>query len=300
MSFKGIQFFQDYDIDYVEEGKNVGRGWVGLQCPRCHHDPSTHLGFNPESGAFSCWRCGRMSRVEAVKLLAGVDWSKAYKILRNYDGAVQKRYTKTDKEKDIDVEFPRGTLDYFPKKHRKYLKDRNFDPDYLINTWDLKATGKAGPFKYRIIAPIYYKNTLMSYQGRDITDKSDMRYKACPKDFERRHHKYCLYGIELAVSNNVLVVEGITDVWRMGMGSVCTFGTRFTDAQVLLLYHHFDRIFVWFDETEEESQLHADHLVRNLNVLGKDAEQITLDIEKDPADLSNKEAGYIMRDLLIK
>ncbi len=303
MPFDIIKFLEDYDIQYHTHGKNISTNgdWIGLNCPRCINDPSTHLGACISTGSFVCWRCGYMDRIEAVKRLTDKSWTIAKQIVKDYgDVKSYYRHKKTAKEKDIDVDFPKGTLNYFPDRHRKYLEDRDFDADHLIDLWDLHATGKGGAYKNRIIAPIYYRNILMSYQGRDITDKSSMRYKACATEYEKRHHKHCLYGLDMAVGNAVLVVEGITDVWRMGIGSVATFGTRYTEGQVLLLYYYFDRIFVYFDETEGESLQHGANLVQQLCTLGKDAEQITLGIESDPGDLNDKEARHIMRELLIK
>lgn len=298
--FKGMQFLSDYDIDYKETGEDIGANWVGIKCPRCQ-DHAHHLGYNENTNAFTCWRCGKMKTIEAVQLLANVSKHQAIEIIKDYGGFKKDvRYERKEKEKDINVKFPKGILKDFPERHRKYLEKRNFDPDYLIDTWNLKATGHLGAYKFRIIAPIYLNERLISYQGRDITDKSSQRYKACSKDNERIHHKNTLYGIDSAKSSTVLVVEGITDVWRMRFGSIATFGTKFTGEQVNLLNKRFKRIFVWFDETDEEANKNAQELVFRLSIQGNEVYQIELGINKDPAELSDEEANYIMRDLLIR
>jgi len=300
------KFYEDRDIDYYEgdyPDKHCRDGWVQTECPRCGSGSGKlHLGCSEESGCFVCWSCGFIPALEAIRLFTGKSWTESKELLKRYGGGGEKkkRHRKTAKEKDIDCELPKGTLNNFPKRHREYLENRNFDPDKLIDTWDLHATGKKGSYANRIIAPIYYRNILMSYQGRDITGKSDMPYKACAMEYEKRHHKHCLYGLDMALSESVLVVEGIADVWRMGIGSVCTFGIKFTEAQVLLLYHNFKRIYVLFDETEQQALESAWKLTQQLATLGREAEHITLGIDHDPGDLSDKDARWIMRELLIK
>jgi len=299
--FDGKQFLEDYGINYETRGKNISPGWIGLRCPRCS-DPSEHLGFNPIKGYFSCWRCGFMPLIEAIHRLTGMPWKDARHIASKYGGSRAKRirYEKTDKENpEITVTFPFGTLDELTKRHRKYLEDRNFDPDYLQKVWDIKGTKKVGDYSNRILAPIYHNNILVSYQGRDITNRSSMRYKACNTTKERRHHKYCLYGLDNSIGDSVLVVEGITDAWRMGVGSVATFGTSYTETQVNLLQQHFNTIHIMFDETDPQAQKKAKALALKLCSLGRDAGVIKLGVDTDPGELSNKNARKIMQELMI-
>lgn len=297
-------FLDEYGIEYYEGDyphKHCRPGWINMECPRCTGNPGLHLGVSENSGQFVCWRCGFIPLLEAIRKFTGCNWNQARQIARQFGATKQyKRYRKEPKEKDIDVEFPKGTLDYFPKTHRKYLENRNFDPDYLIDTWNLRATGNLGKYKNRIIVPIYYKNRLMSYQGRDITGKAEAKYMACEQENERRHHKYCLYGLDVVASESVIVVEGVTDVWRLGPGAVATFGIKYTETQLLLLYYNFKRIFILFDVTDPESSEQGKKLAAHLSVLGKEAEVVKYDQDKDPGDLSDNQANYLMRDLLIK
>jgi hypothetical protein len=300
-------FCEDYDLETAPPGHRHNRenaDWINVECFRCSGgNPGFHLGFSEQSGQFVCWRCGYVPFIQAIRGLAKVsDWTKAKQIAKEYGGYEKRlrKYAKEPKEKDIETKLPEGILDHFPEKHKKYLESRNFDPDYLIDMWNLKATGPLGKYKNRIIAPIYYRNTLMSYQGRDITGKDTGKYKACEMEGEKRHHKHCLYGIDMAVSRAAVVVEGITDVWRLGPGAVATFGIKFKEAQVLLLYKHFDRIFVLFDETDPEASHQGMKLTTQLSLLGKEAEKIELGLECDPGELSDEDSKYLMRELLIR
>lgn len=297
------KFYEDYNIEYYEGEHSHAHcrpGWINTSCIRCTGNPGLHLGFSENSGQFVCWRCGFIPLIQGIKLFTGKPWHECKRIIEQY-GGVKKymRHVKEPKEKDIDVIFPKGTLKEFPETHKKYLEKRNFDPDELIDTWDLSATGMLGNYKFRIIAPIYYRNILMSYQGRDITDRAFAKYMACDTELEKRHHKHCLYGMDMVSSETVLVVEGITDVWRLGPGAIATFGIKYTEAQVLLLYHNFKRIFVMFDWMDSQAIKQAKKLVMQLNTLGKESYFIQLDKQCDPGDLSPDDAKYVMRDLLI-
>lgn len=297
-------FCDDYGIDIAPDSHKHSRpGWINVECPRCTGNPGYHLGFSENSGQCVCWRCGFVPLIQAVQKLSGaVSWQEAREIAKRYGAAekTDKRYKREPKERNVITKFPKGTLDYFPKRHENYLESRYFDPEYLVETWDLRATGSLGDYKHRIIAPIYYRDILMSYQGRDITGKSTAKYKACSTDEERRHHKYCLYGLDMAMSRAAVVVEGITDVWRLGPGAVATFGIKYKEAQTLLLYKHFDRIFVLFDETDPESHKQGMKLAMQLSLMGKEAIKIDLGLDCDPGDLSEDDANYLMRELFIK
>jgi len=179
-------------------------------------------------------------------------------------------------------------------KHRKYLKTRLFDPEQLERDWGLLGTGPVGSFAHRIIIPIVQEGKLICFQGRDITGKASNKYKSCPDDKAILPIKSCLYGIDKARDDYVVVTEGPTKVWRLGAGSVCTFGVVATDEQVKMLAK-FQRRFVLFDE-DEAGQEGADKLSWKLAVLG--GETIILNTRvKDAAEISDEDAKQIMKEL---
>ena len=167
----------------------------------------------------------------------------------------------------------------------------------LEKEWGLLGTGPVGPYKHRIIAPIHFRNELVSYQGRDITGKSPLRYKACSEKNEVMKHKHTLYGIDKVPGKRVVVVEGIADVWRLGPGAVATFGIKFTGSQINLL-SEFEKVFIIFDsgETEDQAEEQSEILCDSLGCLGVDTEQIRLD-GVDPGDMGQTEANNLMKSL---
>jgi len=66
------------------------------------------------------------------------------------------------------------------------------------------------------------------------------------------------------------------------------------------LLSQFRRVFVWFDEEDPEAEEKNLQLASELTALGVDSEVIRAGIEGDPGDLNQKDADYVMRELLIR
>jgi len=290
--FNAEKFLIDYDIKHFTEGKNVQEGWVNIKCPFCG-DKSNHGGFNPIEAYYNCWRCDWHSLQEIITTITEITYSEVNRIIKQYS-----KFSSIAKKKKAEVKqgkllLPESTEE-LKKNHKKYLMKRNFDPDKLEKEFGLKGTGNYGGYKYRIIAPIYYDERLVSYQGRDVTNRQELRYKACSKLEELIFHKYILYNIDNARGETAIAVEGITDVWRLGAGSVATFGTGFTLAQVNLLTNRFKRLFILYD-TNAEKQAEKIGLYSSVK-----CEVELIDIEADdPAQLSNSDATYLMKYLKV-
>ena len=223
-----------------------------------------------------------------MRLSKGQSWREIYRRYYDFDGnTVRKR--KVRKEVSV-VRFPEKFVS-LRSEHKKYLHERRYRARVLADKYNLMATSKYGKWKNRIIIPIYYEGTPVSFTARDITGKSDIRYKNCPKDFEGKSLKECLYGEEYCTKDRIIVVEGPTDVWRMGDNCVGLFGIEYTKAQVLAL-SRYKKVFVMLDPDAEHK---AEQLASELSLL---TNVEIVDIDSDPDDLSNEEALAIKRDLI--
>jgi hypothetical protein len=141
-----------------------------------------------------------------------------------------------------------------------YLLERHFDPAYLQQVWEISfcvACSDCCPsVTNRIIIPIYrpaklfapasngqHELILAGWQARSIPDlplpgcNSDPKYLFAAG----MRKSELLYGLHLAVASQgpVYLVEGPTDCWRIGPGSVAMFGKALSETQKLLLVHHF-------------------------------------------------------------
>jgi hypothetical protein len=278
---------------------------VGIPCPFCsgQHE-GFHLGFNEQKQFFNCYRCGFHKTLDVISALTGAGTSEAKKLLRKYSGGAfsmssPTRIERKHKERisivKRGVSFPPGTNRMLPR-HKRYLASRDFDPEKLEKEWGLMGTGPMGPYALRIIAPITYKRRRVSYQGRDITNRSKLRYKACPKKSEIVEHQFLLYGYDEAkASNKVVITEGITDVWRFGYGAVATFGQTITAEQFDLMLE-WDELFIMFDEDAQDPEA----IGSKLALRGKKVEWITDLGVDDPALVSDKNAEAFMREIGIR
>jgi DNA primase len=285
-----IKLFKDFNIPHLTEGKNCQAGWVNTNCPFCN-DKSNHLGYNLTGHYFNCWHCGKLDLYKVIKRLTH---GNVYEIIKKYSisTAVRQHLKKKEiiKKKLIVPETKLKQI------HKKYLIGRNFDPDFLIKKYDLRGTiNVPNGYKYRIIAPIYYKGEIVSFQGRDVTGKQELRYKACKQEREVVCHQNILYNLDNCKKEWIVIVEGITDVWRLGDNSASVFGIEYTPYQVSCL-SSYKTVFTIFDD-EEEAQKQAKRIGKDLKKLGVKVYNITGIGENDPAKLKQSDANYLMKHL---
>ena len=289
---KNIEAILDkLQIPYSTQGRNVGSDWIAVSCPFCN-DNSDHGGFNLTDGHFFCWRCGWHPVEITLERLSGIPVAQ----IKQEIGLAHPKYKRKiegPRPKAIELPIGCGPLD---KIHRKYILSRNFDPDDIIREYKIMACGPVGPYKYRIIIPIFYEGRMVSFQGREITKNSRLRYKACKQDKEVVQYKSIVYDIDNSSLSSVVVVEGITDAWRLKHGSVATFGIMFTQSQVNLL-SKYKIVHILFD-SELNAQKQAHLLADQLSVMGVEVYVHTLDGYKDPGSLPQEEADYIMKELM--
>ena len=136
-------------------------------------------------------------------------------------------------------------LDRLPEAHaaRAYLRQRNFDPAALWATWqvqycELSVSAQPNPSQ-RLVIPIYDADQrLAGWQARYVGDCPDRvpKYLSC-KGMKKSQ---LLYGLAEArgTAGPVVIVEGPTDVWRLGPGSLALFGKDMSLPQQQLLDQH--------------------------------------------------------------
>lgn len=296
--FDAIKYFESRGIDYhLAPEKNVSRGWVNITCPfpGCD-DHSWHCGVNPEKRNFSCWKCKSGGHVAyLIKEIEKSSERKAWKIFESFSGGSKtsglrhhfppfQSLTASTK----GLVFPRLVSKDFPRLYLEYLRKRKFDPDYLINKYDLYAGPKLGSYNYRIIIPIYYKKRIVSFTSRDVTDLSDIPYLHSRIDHSIIDPKRCIYNYDRVRKGKLLlIVEGVFDVWRIGNGTVCIFGTEFTWEQVeMVLDKEPSEIITLFDSDASDKGY---RLASQFNGLGYKTRNFIIDREDpdklDKADL---------------
>lgn len=291
------RYLQDNRINFVTEGKNVSStDWIGVSCPFCPEpDPSNHLGINLTTGNISCWRCNtRGAFIKYVIETQHCLYPVAVSILQPYTS----RELKSINEENHII---RGNL-IVPKIidltniHREYLINRRFNPDELIAEYKIASFPPTNlRFGNRIFIPIYLHKTMVCYTGRTSGDwKEVSKYKNCPNENALVNAKNCTYNLD-TVEDTAIVVEGPTDVWRIGKGCVALLGKKYTTEQVLML-SKLKRLFIIFDRDADEE---AHKLAYSLTNFIRDIYVYTLGT-KDPAELDEKDVKILRKEIFSK
>jgi hypothetical protein len=253
-----------------------------------------------EGNYFSCYRCGGNSIYKVLSALLKINNYKELKaIIQRYDTVILKSKEPQVKMRVKAHKLPSNCAP-LQANHRKYLEMRNFDPDLLVKTWGLLGTGVYSKldnidYKFRIIIPFIWGGQQVSFDSRDITGKDPGRYKACPKDRELIPHKEILYGKQECWKETGILVEGPTDVWRLGTSSFAVSGIKYTNKQVREIFRFFKRVAVVFD-SDPQAKIQANKIVAELKFRGVDAFRV--DIDDDPGSMKQEDADYLVKQLL--
>ena len=300
------QLYKDYNIHIAQSGERHYRyNWINTSCPFCSGNKGNHLGYSIKDDYFRCHRCGFKTHKEVILALTNKPANKVLKLLKKYKGKATYQ-----KQKKVVVEKPKtlvepSNLTPLNSFHRKYLENRNFDVDYLIDTFELQSTSpisKLDKYDYsnRIYYPIYHNNDKVSFQTRTVNSKETVKYKTCPPEYETVFHKDILYGRQEFWCKTGIIVEGVTDVWRIGPYACATFGVKYSSNQVREIYRNFKRVAVMYDNDKNSKtntgEENACKLIDELLFLGVDAFRVRPD--SDPGNMTDDEAKYLVKQII--
>lgn len=298
--FDIYEYLNDRGIDYSETGTNTSKGWVNIRCPFPHcGDRSNHLGINLASKAFHCWKCGEHgSIIILLQELEGCTKREAEAIIeqfQNIDDLMHYENTPSDVVVAEGFQYPpKGIVDTFPEIHLQYLRNRNFDPNLIIPKYKLLACHTLGRFKFRIIIPVIQDGRIVNFVSRAVIKDLKPRYKnASAKDLPIIELGDLLYNIDY-VNDRALILEGPTDVWNVGDGSICTFGTAVSKAQMSKLAQ-LDLVVLVFDSEAMEDAERLEYQIRPF----VNTEIVELDSGLDPAMLTQDEVLDLKREFSI-
>ena len=278
---------------------------VNINCPFCSNPPDTHFngGFNFLSPRYSCWRCGSHSWYDALEKVLNVPFNQISKFVEDYKYISPVKETKRVAQAQF-LDLPGY---YLNEQEKQYLINRGFNTDYLQDKFHIRGGGIAGDWAYRILLPIYYKNVLVSWTGRSILSKAEIkrlgipRYKNLSIEQSVIAAKDIFFNLDNSTKDYVMLVEGAFDVLKMGDNCICSLGTSVTPEQELFLKERYKRIFICFDN-EYEAQEKAKHLGMNLSSIGMNVEVVNIcePFEKnDPGELTYDEVSIIKKELEI-
>jgi hypothetical protein len=301
---------QQLNIQYWTYGKNNAEGCLTIHCPCCpadNPDPSRHGNLDPSTGKYACWRCKGSHPAVVIAKSARISVSAATELIRkNSSGVVDVKQEEVKRAERIKL--PGSTIPL--ALHENYLTSRGFNVDELILNYGIRFTRMLEKWEgmdwgFRVIIPVFDSAyNLISFQGRDCTNKSAFRYLFPPKEKQVNDCKNVLYGSNLHPNReSVLVVEGVMDAWKLGKGAVCTFGSSVTRQQILEL-SKWKKVFLAFDN-ELNAVSHAREVAKELSALGTDVFLVDTDFGvadngdiRDIGDLSMSEAQNFKKEIL--
>ena len=150
----------------------------------------------------------------------------------------------------------------------------------------------AGNYAYRLIIPIVMNGIIVNFTARDVSGQQEPKYKNCPNDHAVIPIKETLYNID-TIRNKAIIVEGTTDVWRIGRGCCATMGVEYTSTQLSMLANkNLDEIYIMYDE---DAILKAEKLAIAVSAFCPKVEII--EIEGDPGNLSGEDALKIRKEI---
>jgi len=223
-----------------------------------------------------------------------IPYRQAQKVLFEYqDLTVKSTIKRTFPATVHDLNFPEGCMVDLPAQHTKWLMKRDFSPRFIQREYHVRALTLDDLWPYRLVIPLYYHYQLVTFIGADVTGEADVPYKNYPTLKSIIDAKHTLYNIDRA-GHTAIVVEGVTDVWRIGDGAVATNGVRWTKSQVSQLMG-LKAVFVMYD-AEEEAQQQAHRLAAALTSGVNKVEVLELS-EGDPDNLPSSTVKALRREI---
>ena len=291
--------FQKEGIAYRTSGKNISAGWVGINCPFCG-EQNNHCGVNLDTKRYSCWVCAKSGTlVKLVGVLLKATYGEANKIINDYRGFY---YDAPVRELSDKIILP-SKLSKLTDIGINYLENRGFDALAMEEKYRLQESGsfsylkvkeQSWDFRWRIIIPIIMDREIVTYTGRDWTNKQDPRYRNAPIEAGTKLTSECVYNLD-SVQDKALIVEGPTDVWKLGDEAIATLGVKFSHAQVnTILKKNLRKIVILFDAGAEDS---ARILADALNPYVLDLKVFIVQ-DMDPGSMNINEAHKLKYDLL--
>jgi len=297
-AFDIFSYLDDRGIPYATEGKNTTPGWVNIKCPVDYcADPSNHLGINLSTKLFHCWRCGKKGGIEfLITLLEKCTFTQAERIIKQYQDL-----TFSHLKQDIKVRLttdeailPKG-MEPLTDAQRDYLRSRGFNPEQLIRLYKLQSGGILGDYKHRIIAPVFLQGRVVNFTAMAPARGIYPKYKHCPNEKSVYPMKELLYNID-SVKDTALIVEGITDVWKMGPGTVALMGMEYTVKQIQAIVSTGAKKVVTMFDGEPLAIKRAKELARALSSLIPIVETIELS-DGDPGDFDEDTVRRVRKEV---
>jgi hypothetical protein len=215
---------------------------------------------------------------------------------------------------DKEMDIPKGCIPLIdpgvPSEVLSYLQERHFDPfflhqEHMVMYMPEGTTYMSGEEKHastedRILIPIVQRIRAVGWQARIIgngkyPDSSKKKYI-----FPGRSKKnQWLYNMDTALyQTDITIVEGVTDVWRVGAGGLAIFGKKPSAHQYQIISYLWKVAGSCVICLDKDAQKQAKKIHEVLLASGGFPDGVTnLELEHgDPADYSPRELQELIKD----
>ena len=233
----------------TNQGVEVGESGDQLVavCPFCrHHRTSFYL--SPEKGLWICKFCGRKGNgPKLISLLLGVSYRHAAELL---EGRSIPYATETEEREKPTIQLPE---EYEPlelpehvgnKRFWRYARRRRLTLD-LVEAYDVGFC-RSGLYGGRLIIPFYWKDELVSFFARDITNKLSRKVMT---PFGGKQGQF-LFNLDRLNRKDVIAVEGAFDCLVLPSRAFASSGKRLNNTQLIQLVQHggIELVYLCWDE----------------------------------------------------
>jgi DNA primase len=291
-SFNKTNVLRSRGVQYHE----VTGGELNFDCQFCN-DSRGRFFWNSYSGKAYCHNCGWKGGIyRFLSEFLGISWEDAVELVSDGEVGFYKRQDKSEITTPV-IELPDyfNALDYPVTDHNRkfwqYMQYRGIPPttvmDYGIGYC------RMGPCANRVVIPVTWNGTLVSWVGRVATAKK------LPKSIVKtltplgNHQSQYLLNLDKIAgrTDTVVLVEGPFDMLKINDMAVASFGKRLSHTQQMLMKSYgIKNVIIAFDDDAADDTYDT---ARRLTEMFRTS-IIDMPPGKDPGDLD----PGVMRDLV--
>jgi DNA primase len=198
-------------------------------------------------------------------------WARTNKIRSEINFYSDKNHEAYDTKEKLNM--PKFVSKIPMNVHLSYLKKRRFDPEEVIEKYDLWFGNTVGFYRHSIIIPVYSNGIPVCFVATDCTRKR-YTYNKSPDVVNVEKHSEVLYNYDKNMKK-VMLVEGVFDAWRVN--GVALLTKNITPKQLLKIRGKEVDIFLDPDAWEEAARI--------AGMIYWTVPNLILSDTRDPADL---------------
>jgi hypothetical protein len=289
-------FVYDKFSDIISTTNSVGEREFRVDCINGCADKKLYI--NSKTGRAQCFKCGLKLRtvfnlIEAVtgaskaEIIKMIEEGSTFSATADRERFEQKILAKLFPVKaspsvckmPIDAKPVIGNKSYIGERANKWLNGRGLS-DEDIKFYNIQVCA-SGPYKNRVILPIYQGGQLVYFNARAIGN-AELKVKNPEKGADFVGKSELVFNIDTAKEYRVgVLMEGFFDAVVTGPNAMAVMGKFVSEAQLYQIINaEFEELIIMFDADAHEHTLQAAETLSKFMIV-----KVVLLPESDPADL---------------